>query len=240
MGVMTQLRGSWTELAAAQKSGAGVPFYMRTVNRRLGRGLACLGALVGVSANHVTALSGLAALAAVVIVSTVDVTVTGAVGVVLLLQLAFALDSADGQLARLTGSGSAAGEWIDHVVDAARTLAFHGAVLIALHRFTDVDDAVLLVPLLFALVTSVRFFAQILSEQLMGRGAARDEPGSAIGALIQTPADIGVHNAVLLLLPWTTVFVVAYAALAAANTLLLGATLRRRHRDLASLTEVRV
>ena len=36
------VRTSWDHLAAAQKDGAGVPFYMRVVNRRLGRGVAAL------------------------------------------------------------------------------------------------------------------------------------------------------------------------------------------------------
>jgi phosphatidylglycerophosphate synthase len=239
--VVTELRRSWDQLAQAQKSGAGVPFYMRVVNRRLGRALACVGALVGATANQVTALSGLVALAGVALVAGVDVGLPGAVAALLLMQLAFALDSADGQLARLTGRGSPAGEWLDHVVDATRTLAFHGAILIALYRFTEVADAVLLVPLLFALVASVRFFAQILSEQLLRqRGGAAEESGTAVGALIQTPADVGVQNLVLLLLPWTAVFLAGYVLLAVANTLLLAATLVRRHRALVAPARVEV
>lgn len=241
MGVAAELRASWHQLARAQKNGAGVPPYMRVVNRRLGRALACVGALVGASANQVTALSGLAALFGVVLVATVDVGVAGAIGAALLLQLAFALDSADGQLARLTGRGSPAGEWLDHVVDATRTLAFHGAILIALYRFTDVADVVLLIPMLFTLVASVRFFAQILSEQLLRqRGGVDEEQGTGGRALIQVPADVGVQNLLVLLLPWTPVFVIGYALLAAANLILLVATLVRRYRALVRPARVEV
>lgn len=239
MATATTLKESWTQLSGAQKSGAGVPYYMRYVNRRLGRALACVLAPLGVTANQVTALSALAALAALTLVSTVDVGVVGALSAALLLQLAFALDSADGQLARLTGRGSPAGEWLDHVVDAARVLAFHGAVLIALYRFTDVDDAVLLVPLAFAWVASVRFFAQILSEQLVRhRGGSESERASVVGALIQTPADVGIQNIVIVLLPWTSTFVWAYALLGVANAALLAATLVRRYRALVAPGEV--
>ena len=41
-------------------------------------------------------------------------------------------------------------------------------------------------------------------------------------------------NAVFLLWPWTSAFLIGYAVLAAGNTLLLLATLRRRHRSLRS------
>ena len=122
-----------------------------------------------------------------------------AIVAVVLLQLGFAFDSADGQLARLKGGGSPAGEWLDHVVDSARHLLFHLAVLIGVFRFTDVDEVVLIIPLAFGVVSSVRFF-------------------------------------VVLLWPWTTVFLWAYGILGALNAVLLAATVVRRHRELDGLT----
>ena len=58
---------------------------------------------------------------------------TGVV-VSLLLILGYALDSADGQLARLLGGGTPEGEWLDHVIDSAKLATIHLAVLVSLYR----------------------------------------------------------------------------------------------------------
>lgn len=229
-------REAWSQLARAQKSGAGVPWYMRVVNRRLGRGLAAMASPTAVSPNHLTAASFLAFLGGAALIATVTPGVAMAVAAMLLLQLGFALDAADGQLSRLRGTGSAAGEWLDHVVDSARHLLFHLVVMIGLFRFTDLPDVALLLPLGFALVATVRFFAQILAEQLARRDPiAGPESVPRLGTWIQAPADTGLNNLVILLWPWTTAFVGAYAVLAALNTVLLAATVVRRYRELERL-----
>lgn len=232
----SRARASYAELARAQKSGAGVPWYMRVVNRRLGRLIAACAAQTRATPNHMTAASFVAFLAGAGLLVSVEPGVTMAIASMLLLQLGFAFDSADGQLARLRGTGSAAGEWLDHVVDSGRHLLFHLAVLIGLYRFTDVSDAVLLIPLGFALVSTVRFFAQILAEQLARRDPiAGPESVPRFGVWIQAPADTGILNLVVLLWPLTTGFLWAYGILAALNALLLAATLLRRYRELAAL-----
>jgi len=153
-----------------------------------------------------------------------------------LLQLGFAFDAADGQLSRLRGTSSPAGEWLDHVVDSARHLLFHVAVMIGLFRFTDVPDAVLLLPMGFALVSSVRFFAQILAEQLARRDPmAGPESVPRFGTWIQAPSDTGFNNLLVLLWPWTTVFIASYGVFAATNAVLLLATVVRRYRELERL-----
>ncbi|OAX67752.1 hypothetical protein A5N15_01010 [Rothia kristinae] len=43
----------------------------------------------------------------------------------LLFALGYAMDSADGQVARVTGASSPGGEWLDHVVDSVRVPAIH-------------------------------------------------------------------------------------------------------------------
>lgn len=231
------VRGTYRELANAQKSGAGVPWYMRAVNRRLGRAIASVAAQGRFTPDHMTAASFASFLAGVTLLVVTTPGPASAIGATLLLQLGFAFDSADGQLARLRGGGSPAGEWLDHVVDSGRHLLFHLAVLVGLHRFADVPDAVLLIPLAFGLVSTVRFFAQILAEQL-----ARRDPIAGAGAVprfgtwIQAPADTGLLNLVILLWPLTTTFLWAYGIMGALNGVLLGATLVRRHRELAALT----
>lgn len=232
----TGARSAYAALARAQKSGAGVPWYMRVVNRRLGRLIAAVAAQTRATPNHMTAASFAAFLGGAGLLVALEPGVAMAVGSMLLLQLGFAFDSADGQLARLRGTGSPAGEWLDHVVDSGRHLLLHLAVLIGLFRFTDVADAVLLVPLLFGLVATVRFFAQILAEQLARRDpVAGPESVPRLGVWIQAPADTGLLNLVVVLWAWTTAFLWVYGVFAALNTLLLAATCVRRYRELAAL-----
>ena len=166
MNLVTDVRASYARLAAAQKPAAGVPFYMRAVNRRLGRLIAAVAARLGRSPNEMTAVSASFFLGGMAVLVGFDPSVLVALSVTVLLQLGFAFDAADGQLARLTGTGSPAGEWLDHVVDAARILVLHLGVAVCLHLHTGVDTAWLLVPLGFAVVASVRFFAQLLADQL--------------------------------------------------------------------------
>ena len=229
MDLVKDVRASYARLATAQKPAAGVPFYMRAVNRRLGRLIAAVAARLGRTPNQMTAVSGLSFLAGMVVLLAFEPSVPVALCVTVLLQLGFAFDAADGQLARLTGTGSSAGEWLDHVVDAARILVLHLGVTVCLHLHTDVAAAWLLLPLGFAVVASVRFFAHMLADQLSTEAGP---PARRSGGWIQTPADAGVVNLVFLLWPWTSAFLAGYVVLAAGNALLLLATLLRRHRSL--------
>jgi phosphatidylglycerophosphate synthase len=227
-------------LAARQKPGAGVPFYTRVVNRRLGRVGAAAGAALEVAPHAVSIAGGALWAAALLWLCWGPSSFPAVLLVVGLLVVSFGLDSADGQLARLTGRTGRAGEWLDHVLDAARHVAFHLSVAVALYRVGDLPGRgglVLLLPLHFALVSATRFFAQVLGEQLRG-ASGTPAPGRTArngSGLVQLPADTGVLNASLLLLPVPGLFVVVYAALAAANTVLLIATLRRRFAELAKL-----
>lgn len=229
------VRTSWDRLAAAQKDGTGVPPYMRHVNRRLGRGIAALGHRVGATPDQVTAVSAALVVAALAVLVVAPPSVATGVAATLLLQAAFAFDAADGQLARLRGAGSRAGEWLDHTVDAARTLALHLTVAVALVLHTDLDVAWALLPLGFAFAASLRFFAQILAEQLAPDREARAGSAGRLSSLVQLPADVGVQNLVFLLWASTPVFLAGYALLALANLLLLVMTLARRLRALRAL-----
>jgi len=221
---------AYAELRRAQKPARGVSFYSRLVNRKLGRLLAALGASTGISPNLVTAASCLATAAAVALLALDRPSLGVGVGVAGLLVLGFALDSADGQLARLTRSGSLAGEWLDHVVDAAKSVALHAGVLVAAYRHFDISTTWLLVPIGYQLTAVVVFAAGVLRE-LLGRVAARDTPTppaparrSSWSALILLPADFGILAVAFLTLAWPPVFVVVYSALFLAN-LVVGATL---------------
>ncbi|KQT02621.1 CDP-alcohol phosphatidyltransferase [Cellulomonas sp. Leaf395] len=207
-------------LASRQKTSKGAPGYSRWVNRWLGRRLAAGAEVVGLSPNGVTALSAVCTFAAIGALATLRPTVVVGLLVGLGLVLGYALDAADGQLARLQGSGSRAGEWLDHVIDAIKTASLHLAVLVCAYRYLDVPDAWLLVPLGFSVVSCVFFFAMTLTDQL--RRAARGQEGMFLAAdgssstaysLAVLPTDYGVLCLALGLVGWPVVFVPVYSLL---------------------------
>lgn len=124
-----------TQLGGAQKAAArGAPAYSRFVNRRIGRMFAALAAAAGLTPDAVTGLSALATFSGIAVLAFGPASrATGAL-VTLLLVVGYALDSADGQLARLRGGGSPAGEWLDHVVDSVKVAALPTGVYLALVR----------------------------------------------------------------------------------------------------------
>ena len=98
--------------------------------------------------------------------------------VVVLLLLGYAVDSADGQLARLRSGGSLAGEWLDHCLDVVKVSALHLAVLISAQRFdADLGAWPQVAAFAFELVAVTGFFTFILTEQLRRRAATA--PSSA-------------------------------------------------------------
>ena len=108
-------------LAAAQKGHArGAPAYSVYLNRRLGRVLAAAAFRWGWTPNQVTAVSAAHTFVGIALLLALPVQWWSGVIVALLLVLGYAWDSADGQVARLRGGGSLAGEWLDHFVDAIK------------------------------------------------------------------------------------------------------------------------
>lgn len=155
------------ELRGAQKSAKGVSLYSRYVNRPAGRVLAAGAYRAGMTPNQVTLTSALFTYGALASVALVEPSWTLGVLVWAALAVGFAFDSADGQLARLTGRGGPDGEWLDHVVDCGKLLLVHAAVLISFYRFGELpSDAWLLLPLGFQLAAVVTFCAGLLREQL--------------------------------------------------------------------------
>ena len=85
-------------------------FYTRLVNRRLGAVLAHVAARVGLSPVQVTVLSFLATSVGIVLTA-VGSTAPRALAAYAMLVVGFALDSADGQLARATARARQDGTW---------------------------------------------------------------------------------------------------------------------------------
>jgi phosphatidylglycerophosphate synthase len=221
------LRATLRQLSVAQKGSVGAPLYSRFVNRPLGRALAAVAFHAGLTPNTVTAISAMFTAAGVALLALVSPSVPMAMAVTGCLVLGYALDAADGQLARLRGGGSPAGEWLDHMVDAAKIVSLHLAVATGLYRFADVDPAVLLIPLGFCVVDVVIFFAMVLNEALRAQqGVATRAQGPAQGAgigrsLMALPTDYGLLALVFTFYGVSSVFVPVYAALGLAEAVFL-------------------
>ncbi|MGY1809663.1 CDP-alcohol phosphatidyltransferase family protein [Blastococcus sp. SYSU D00669] len=207
-------------LAAAQKGAQGAPAYSRFVNRKLGRVLAALAFHVRLTPNVVTAISACFTATAITLVAVLDPSWPVAAAVTACLVVGYAFDAADGQLARLRGGGSPAGEWLDHMVDAAKTSSLHLAVLISLYRSEVVGrGAWLLVPMGFAVVGAVLFFGTMLNEALRERHGAvtratrTGQRPSVLRSLLVVPTDYGLLCWVFLLLGAPLVFFSVYTAL---------------------------
>lgn len=217
------------ELASAQKSAQGAPGYSRFVNRPIGRRLAALAFLAGLTPNTVTAISAVCTFSAIILLAVATPGWGLGVGVTVLLVVGYALDSADGQVARLRGGGSLRGEWLDHMVDSAKVCSLHLAVAIGAFRFVEAGQyALVLVPVAFAVVNTVLFFGMILNELLRARHRARGgevpspatEP-SKLRALVLVPVDYGFLCLVFVLLGVPSLFFGVYALLFVAYTAFL-------------------
>lgn len=242
--VRSPYRRTVEQLRSAQKpAGRGAPAYSIYVNRPLGRRIAAAAYLARLTPNAVTALSALCTFAAIVLLATLRPGLLVGISITVLLALGYALDSADGQVARLRGGGSASGEWLDHVVDAIKTSSLHAAVLICAYRFLVRPDlrGWLLVPLGFIVIAAVSFTVFLLNDLLKAARSQRDttvviRTGSTpLRALLGAPTDYGVLIYVFLLLGLPSVFLIVYTLLFAAHLGYLALALPKWFRDMCAL-----
>lgn len=229
-------------LRAAQKPAArSAPAYSRYVNRRVGRVLAAACHSLGLSPNAITGVSALFTFCGIALLALVPPGPGVGVAVALLLLLGYAFDSADGQVARLRGVTSPAGEWLDHVVDATKVSALPLALAVGFFRFEVVDRWWLLVPIVSAVVSAVLFFAMILTEQLRRQhgvaSLAADLPGSPswLRAVLVLPMDYGVLCLSFLFLGVLPVFLTLYTFITVATALFLLAALAKWFREMTTL-----
>ncbi|QGQ20153.1 CDP-alcohol phosphatidyltransferase [Cellulomonas sp. JZ18] len=229
-------------LQAAQKQAArSAPAYSRFVNRRLGRHLAAWAYGARLTPDQVTGLSALATFTGVALLAVLQPGVVQALAVTACLVLGYALDSADGQLARLTGTGSSAGEWLDHVVDAVKIVTLPVALLVGMHLHGWADPAWSAVPLLHVVAGSVLFFAMILTEQLRRAHGVRStaaQGGRApwLRSLLVVPTDYGVLCLSFLLLAVPDAFLVVYAVLVACTALFTAAAAVKWYGEMRTLS----
>ena len=236
------LRGAYKALGAAQKPARGVSLYSRYINRPLGKLLAAVSAWLGLSPNGVTLISAILTVGAVVLISTQRPSVFAGLAVAALLVFGFALDAADGQLARLLHKASPAGEWFDHVVDAGKAVCLHGAVLISAYRHFPVDLWWLLVPLGYQAVGVIAqaggTLRELLGRQALGGQAKPAGEGRRWSPWVLLVADSGMFGLVFLSWPWPSIFVVVYSAFFVANLLLGTALLVKWMHELSGMVKI--
>lgn len=241
----TGYRANLQRLNRAQKPSVGTAAYSRLVNRPLGRRVAAAAALVGMTPNTASVISAsLSGTALLLVVLAEPTWIVGLLAAVLL-AAGYVMDSVDGQLARLAGTGSLAGEWLDHTIDCFKTSLIHVAVLVSWYRFPPLEDrAVLAVPLVYGVVQAVTYFGLILMPLLRAKGlrpTVEDTSGSAPAAehplrtWLLLPTDYGAFVWSFALLGAPVVFVVTYTALCGLNSLALMAALRKWWRELRRL-----
>jgi len=240
---VSTFRGRFDLLREAQKRRTGVPLYTLAVNRPVGRVIAAASPR-GITPNHLTAIGALFTFAGILLLLVwADGSLWGGlVGVALI--VGFFFDSADGQLARLRGGGSAAGEWLDHVIDGIRIVLLHVATLAFLLR-TEIVPAWLAFTLctVFVVAASATFFAGSLFEKLTTSAPSTTVTnGSRLRSALMLPVDYGVTCWIFLLVAVPPVFVVVYALAALAKvgttSMLLAKwyrTLRREDRERRTL-----
>lgn len=212
-------------LSVAQKSaGVHAPAYSRFINRRLGRLLAAWAFRVGLTPNVVTAISAILTYSGIVLLVVMAPSAWVGFAIGLLLVLGYAFDSADGQVARLRGGGTAAGEWLDHMADAVKISALPLFMVIGFYRFDAVPRWWLLVPLFGAIVGAALFFGMILTEQLRKQAgkslptATSNTGGIAwVRSVLVAPMDYGVLCLSFFFLGQITVFTVIYTLITAAT-----------------------
>ena len=237
---MATMRETYNVLLSAQKKRArGAPAYSIFVNRPVGRLLATLAFHLGWTPNQVTLVSALFTFTGIGLLAFAPLSVPLGVAIWLLLALGYAWDSADGQVARLRGGGSLAGEWLDHVVDAVKTSALHLAVLIGAYRWLGEVQPWLLVPIVFTIVANSTFFAMLLNDllkQKRGVPTAIERGGSStLRSLLVLPTDYGFLCLAFVTWGWFPVFQVVYALFALAAVLFWAAAMVKWFRDMTAV-----
>ena len=116
--------------AAAQARSSG-SFYSRTVSNRLGSVVGAVGMRLGIHPTYLTLVNlvlGIGGSVAVMAGRSPDRTAPLLVAGVVLWQVAYIFDCADGQVARATGKTSSYGEFVDVFVDVAVQISVVAAV----------------------------------------------------------------------------------------------------------------
>lgn len=235
------LRQAHAQLAGAQKGHArGAPAYSVYINRRIGRVLAAWAHTMGLTPNAVTGISAVHTFTGIVLLVFLPAAWWVGIVVAVLLVLGYAWDSADGQVARLSGQGSPAGEWLDHFVDAIKIASIHLAVLVGAWFHTPLGNTWwMALPLLFSVVATVTFFGMLLNDLIKtshgGVSTHTRGGGTPMRSLMLMPTDFGLVCLVFTAWGWPQVFFVIYGCLLLAATAFLSLAAVKWFREVSAL-----
>lgn len=229
-------------LASAQKSNRNAPAYSRWFNRPLGRIFAATGYKFGLTPNQITIMSAVFTFTGIIVLAFATPSWPLGFLIAFLLVMGYALDSADGQVARLQGGGSAAGEWLDHVIDSVKMGSIHLAVAVMWYRNLDAWPLwTVLIPLVFQVQSVANFSGIILTDLVMRAMGAKkpvlakdEERPSIIMSLLGIPADYGFFSFTFVLLGWFSGWRLLYVVLTVLNVLLLMVLMVRWYRRVAA------
>ncbi|MDQ0077542.1 CDP-alcohol phosphatidyltransferase family protein [Arthrobacter oryzae] len=212
------------QLSSAQKTAAaGAPPYSIYVNRKAGKYVAAAAHRIGWSPNAISCVSAVLTFSGITLLAAAPSSWWVGITVWSMLALGYVFDSADGQVARLRGISSPAGEWLDHVLDCAKLPSLHLAVLIAAYRnFHLSNDVWLLVPILYSAIASVAFFSMILNDHLktIHSGPPRSagkKKRSVIKSIALLPTDYGALCFLFVFLGSESIFISLYSLFFLAN-----------------------
>ncbi|AZI59370.1 CDP-alcohol phosphatidyltransferase family protein [Nakamurella antarctica] len=225
------------QLAHAQKPGLGVPAYTRWVNRRMAKYVAALAYRWGLTPNMVSVISAAISAVGITVLVLIRPTWWSGVAAAVLFAFGYLLDSADGQVARLTGRSGPAGEWVDHVVDAIRIPAIHLAVMVGIFRSAGLPDWTLVLPILYCLQAVGLFMSQILAEQLSKfHGLAVTAPGTGRRqSFVLIPTDTGTFCWLFVAWGNPQLFLWLYAAMLVVNSAHAAISMRRKYKKLLQI-----
>lgn len=244
---MTATTGGFVEnlaaLRRAQKPSRGTAAYSRLVNRPAGRIVAAGAHAIGLTPNQATAISAVLSGSGIALIAVVEPSWWLGIIIAMLLAAGYVWDSVDGQLARLRGGGSVAGEWLDHTIDCFKTLSLHLAVLISWYRFSDSeDDRWLLVPVAFTIIAAATYFGLILMPTLRPPAPPVTDlpPEKPWRTFALLPVDYGLHCWVFVLSGWWWGFATIWTVLMVLCALALAAALRKWWRELRMIDGSRI
>ena len=163
---LSKLANSLEVLDSCQKPKHGTPIYTRTCNRWLGKYIAALAKELLITPTHLTIASFVFSVFSFLFFLMYPGSYLIVSGGSFLILFAYALDSADGQLARLTKSGSPVGEWLDHSTDALKQTLFHGTVQFIFFVHYQKENFILVIPIFFISVQLTVFTSNLLKEKL--------------------------------------------------------------------------
>ncbi len=138
-----------------------------------------------------------------------------------MLVLNYALDSADGQLARVQGSQSLRGEWLDHTLDGTRIVLINCAFLVAVVLSSDfklihigMTAFVICILSQVTIYVASNFRVFILKTRLGNELEGIDGLMGTVKKVLAAPADFGLFIIVSIFLVDLKLFVPIYAGYA--------------------------